>query len=166
LSIDSALFRRVLGHYPTGVCAVTAINADGAPTGLIVGSFASASLDPPLVVFFPDRRSTSWPQIEAVGRFAINVLASNQQPLCRQLAAPGTGKFDGVDYSLSALGSPVLPGILAWIDCSLHAVQDAGDHYAVYGRVEALDAGHDGDAMLFFKGQYGGFVHIPFSEDA
>ena len=74
ISFDSATFRRVLGHYPTGVCVVTAVEADGAPVGMVVGSFTSVSLDPPLVAFFPAKTSQSWPRLAAVGKFCVNVL--------------------------------------------------------------------------------------------
>src|SRR5688500_16636208 len=99
--IEAEVFRRVLGHYPTGVSAITALTSDGKPVGLIVGSFTSVSLDPPLVGFLPDVKSVSWPQIERVGHFCVNVLASDQTAISRQLAARGEDKFAGVEYSVS-----------------------------------------------------------------
>ncbi len=155
--IDAPIFRRVLGNYPTGVCAVTAQGADGTPCGLIIGSFTSVSLDPPLIGFFPDKKSSSWPLIEATGRFCVNVMGSDQRLLCSQLAKPGPGKFDGVDYALSASGAPLIEGVIAWIDCAVHDVVDAGDHWFVMGLVKQLDVARDGDPMLFFQGKYGGF---------
>lgn len=159
-SFDSATFRRVLGHYPTGVCVVTAVEADGAPTGMVVGSFTSVSLDPPLVAFFPDRKSTSWPRIEKVGKFCVNVLGSDQQPLCRQFAASGTDKFAGVSHRVSANGSPILDGVVAWIDCTLDVVHEAGDHYIVLGRVVALEVERPTSPLLFFQGGYGAFTQL------
>ena len=67
--IDPRHFRDVLGTYPTGVCVITAVDAEGHRSGLVVGSFTSISLDPPLVGFFPDKRSGTWPKIAAIGRF-------------------------------------------------------------------------------------------------
>lgn len=159
-SFDSATFRRVLGHYPTGVCVVTAVEADGAPTGMVVGSFTSVSLDPPLVAFFPDRKSTSWPRIEKVGKFCVNVLGSDQQPLCRQFAASGADKFAGVSHRVSANGSPILDGVVAWIDCTLDVVHEAGDHYIVLGRVIALEVDRPTSPLLFFQGGYGAFAQL------
>lgn len=156
--IEPSVFRRVLGHYPTGVCVVTAMHDGGQPTGMVVGSFTSVSLDPPLIGFFPDKKSNSWPLIEKAGKFCVNVLASDQQELCRRLAASGPDKFAGIDYALSGGGSPMLPDVLAWIDCELYDVHEAGDHYAVYGRVMALEACRDAGPMLFHCGRYGGFV--------
>ena len=156
-AFDSADFRRVLGHYPTGVCVITATGADGMPVGMVVGTFTSVSLDPPLVGFLPGKSSASWPLIEASGKFCVNVFASNQMAACRQLAGRGPDKFAGVDYSISASGLPLIADCIAHIECALHAVQDAGDHWFVLGRVLAMDAGQ-GDPMLFFNGQYGGFA--------
>ena len=87
-SFDGAKFRQVLGHFPTGVTVVTATN-DGVPVGLAVGSFASVSLDPPLVAFFPDKSSSSWPKIELAGSFCVNILAEDQEDVCRRFAVEG-----------------------------------------------------------------------------
>lgn len=157
---DAATFRRVLGNYPTGVCVITAQGEDGVPVAMVVGSFSSVSLDPPLVGFFPDKRSHSWPRIEKAGRFCVNILASNQGELCKQLASGGAEKFNGVSYALTPGGTPLLDGVLGWIECDLHAVADAGDHVLVMGQVRLLDAQPDGDPMLFFRGRYGGFADL------
>lgn len=156
--IDGATFRRVLGHYPTGVCVVTATGTDGKPAAMVVGSFTSVSLDPPLVAFFPDRGSTSWPHIERAGKFCVNVLGSHQQDYCRRFAAKGDDKFAGLDYRLSANGSPVLDEVVAWIDCTLDAVHEAGDHFIVVGRVRELDVVRPDEPLLFFRGKYGQFA--------
>lgn len=155
VTIDPKEFRHILGHYPTGVCAITAMQPGGEPAAMIVGSFSSVSLDPPLVAFFPDKGSSSWPKIEAAGRFCVNVLGDTQEALCRVLASKAADKFDTVEYHLSELGSPVLDGALAWIDCTIHAVHDEGDHHIVLGAVHALDIHHDGVPLLFHKGAYG-----------
>ncbi|AMK19658.1 MULTISPECIES: flavin reductase family protein [Sphingobium] len=157
---DSATFRRVLGHYPTGVCVVTAVGQDGAPTGMVVGSFTSVSLDPPLVAFFPAKSSSSWPLIERAGRFCVNILASDQQLLCRKFSAKGADKFAGVTHRVSTLGSPILDDVVAWIDCTMEAVHEAGDHYIVVGRVKALEVDRPGKPLLFFQGAYGEFANL------
>src|SRR5688572_30816018 len=95
-TIEPQAFRAVLGHYPTGVCVITGYNRDRAPTGLVIGSFTSVSLDPPLVAFFPDRRSTSWPEIRSCGQFCVNVLGEDQLDLCRRFATRGGEKFQGI----------------------------------------------------------------------
>jgi flavin reductase (DIM6/NTAB) family NADH-FMN oxidoreductase RutF len=159
-AFDSKDFRRILGHYPTGVCAVTAMSG-GRPVGMVVGSFTSVSLDPPLVAFFPDRTSTSWPKIEATGRFCVNVLAEHQHDVCRALASRAENKFEQVAYRISSAGLPIIEGSVAWIDCDLNAVHEAGDHFIVVGQVHSLDAEHLHRPLLFFQGGYGQFS--PFS---
>ncbi|WP_375404433.1 flavin reductase family protein [uncultured Sphingomonas sp.] len=156
---DAAAFRRVLGHYPTGVCVVTAMTDDG-PTGMVVGSFTSASLEPPLVAFLPDRRSTTWSRIEGVGRFCVNILASEQHAVCDALAKRGGDKFRGISHRLSANGSPILDSVVAWIDCEVQAVHDAGDHLFVLGRVIDLEVEQPQSPLIFFQGGYGGFLGI------
>ena len=161
-TIDRATFRRVLGHYPTGVCVVTAVEPAGGPIGLVVGSFTSVSLDPPLVAFFPDRGSSTWPRIERAGRFCVNVLAKDQHDLCRTFSTRGGDRFAGVGYRLSTGGSPILEGTVAWIDCSLHAVHEAGDHFIALGRVGELEV-HDSNGsgpLLFYQGGYGAFSSL------
>ena len=159
-TIDPAVFRQVLGSYPTGVCAITALDAEGRPAGMVVGTFTSVSLDPPLVGFLPDKSSSTWPLIEAAGKFCVNVLASDQQATCRQLAARGPDKFTGVDFTVSEHGVPVIAGAIARIDCTIHSVIDAGDHWFVLGSVVALEAVRADDPMLFHRGRYGGFAEI------
>ncbi|WP_298687495.1 flavin reductase family protein [uncultured Sphingomonas sp.] len=156
IALDSAAFRRILGHYPTGVCAVTAM-VDGAPMGMVVGSFTSVSLDPPLVAFLPDRKSSTWPKIQAAGRFCVNVLAEHQQDVCRALSSKVENKFEAVPYRLSDAGLPILAGVVAWIDCDLYAVHEAGDHFIAIGQVHALDVEHPHRPLLFFQGGYGQF---------
>ena len=160
IATDAAAFRRIIGHYPTGVCAVTASTSAGAPVGMIVGSFTSVSLEPMLVGFFPDRSSSTWPQIEAAGHFCVNVLSDQQGPVCKALAAKGDAKFAGIDYRRSELGAPIIDGALAWIDCDIHAVHEAGDHFFVLGRVRDLDLHAAGEPLVFHKGGYSRVVTI------
>lgn len=154
---DPKEFRRVLGHYPTGVCVITAMPADGKPVGLVVGSFTSVSLDPPLVGFFPDRSSTSWPKVQASGHFCVNVLAAHQGAVCAAFASKAEDKFAGISYRLSDRGVPILDDVVAWIDCTLYAVHEAGDHFIVLGDVHALDVEKPHAPLLFFQGGYGQF---------
>jgi flavin reductase (DIM6/NTAB) family NADH-FMN oxidoreductase RutF len=121
---------------------------------MTVGSFTSVSLDPPLVAFFPAKSSTSWPRIERAGAFCVNVLAADQQPVCRQLASKAAEKFTGVTHRSAASGSPIIDGVLAWIDCRLHAVHEVGDHLLVLGSVLALEATRDAQPLVFFRGGY------------
>jgi flavin reductase (DIM6/NTAB) family NADH-FMN oxidoreductase RutF/DNA-binding IclR family transcriptional regulator len=157
-TIESDVFRRVLGQYPTGVCIVTATTSDGAPAGLAVGSFTSVSLDPPLVAFLPAKSSTSWPKMRSVGSFCVNVLAADQDQVCRAFAVAGGDKFAGLTWRPAESGAPILDGVLAWIDCDLDAIHEAGDHEIVLGRVRALEIERPALPLVFFQGGYGRFL--------
>jgi len=160
IQFDARAFRDVLGTYPTGVCVVTARNAEGRRFGLVVGSFTSISLDPPLVGFFPDKRSQTWPAIEQTGRFCVNVLGSHQLDLCRRFSAKGDDKFGDLAHFASPSGQPLLDDALAWFDCSVERVVEIGDHWLVVGAVEALGTQGDRGPLLFFRGGYHDAVQL------
>jgi 3-hydroxy-9,10-secoandrosta-1,3,5(10)-triene-9,17-dione monooxygenase reductase component len=151
--VDQARFRAALGHFCTGVTAVTTHDGTG-PAGFACQSFAALSLDPPLVLFCPNKHSRTWLAIRRAGRFAVNVLAEEQREVCVAFGARGADKFGCVDWTPAPSGSPVLAGALTWIDCELEAVHQAGDHYVVIGRVTALGEPSAGRPLLFYQGRY------------
>lgn len=157
-ALDPARYRQVMGQYPTGIAMVTAMSQDGSPVGMVVGTFASVSLDPPLVSFMPTRTSTTWPQIEAAGSFCVNVLTVAQEPVCRAFRAEGVDRFAGEPWRTGATGSPILERSAAWIDCEIVNVLDAGDHVIVLGAVIEMDSPNTELPMLFFQGGYGSFT--------
>ena len=114
--IDPRQFRTVLGQFCTGVTIITTID-DDAPVGFACQSFAALSLDPPLVLFCPTKASRSWAAIERSGRFAVNVLAEEQQSTCARFGSREPDKFAGIDWTPSPLGAPILPVSLAHFDC-------------------------------------------------
>ncbi|MFE7661814.1 flavin reductase family protein [Streptomyces celluloflavus] len=158
--VDQATFRAVLGHFASGVTVITAPEEPG-PAGFACQSFASLSLDPPLVTFLVARTSTTWPRIARAGVFCVNILGAGQDELCRGFAVSGGDKFAGVPYvAAPATGSPRLVDVPAWVDCTIEAVHTGGDHLIVVGRVEAL--GTDATAaargpLLFHRGAFGRF---------
>ncbi|MER8035680.1 flavin reductase family protein [Streptomyces hydrogenans] len=156
--VDPAEFRRVLGHFASGVTLVTTVDEAG-PTGFACQSFASLSLDPPLVAFMVARTSTTWPRIAAAGTFCVNILGADQGPLCRAFAVSGADKFAGVEWTPTPVtGTPRLTGTPAWIDCAITAVHTGGDHLIVVGRVEALGTDDtDTEPLLFHRGRFGRF---------
>ena len=159
-SYDSAKFRSVLGHVPTSVVVITGCNKDGDPFGITIGSFASVSLDPPLVGFFPGLQSRSWAAIRESGKFCVNVLGAGQDELCWRFAKEGDDKFAGIDWSLSGSGSPVLSDVIATIDCSIDSETQVGDHSFVVGLVTSLDhVDNAADAMVFFRGKVSKVEH-------
>ncbi|MGW7817225.1 flavin reductase family protein [Streptomyces puniciscabiei] len=157
--VDPAEFRRVLGNFASGVTVITAPAADGerGPAGFACQSFASLSLEPPLVCFMVGRTSATWPRIARAGVFCVNVLGAGQDELCRAFAVSGADKFAGVAFDPApASGSPRLTGAAAWIDCTVHAVHPGGDHLIVVGRVDALGAEERGEPLLFHRGRFAG----------
>ncbi len=146
-------FRQVLGHFCTGVTVITTLDAAG-PAGFTCQSFAAVSLDPALVLFCPSRSSATWRRIRRARHFCANVLADEQRELARVFASSAPGKFDGVGWSPSPSGAPVLDGALAWVGATVETVHEAGDHYVVTGRVTGLGARRAGPPLLFYRGRY------------
>jgi 3-hydroxy-9,10-secoandrosta-1,3,5(10)-triene-9,17-dione monooxygenase reductase component len=149
--VPAVLFRNVLGHFPTGVTVVTG-RAGERPVGMAIGSFFSLSLDPSLVGFCAAKTSSSWSEIKRSGRFCANVLAHDQQELCRIFAVSGGDKFREVDWEPGASGAPRLDGVLAWVECTIEAVHDGGDHEICIGRVDALGIERNCAPLIFFRG--------------
>jgi flavin reductase (DIM6/NTAB) family NADH-FMN oxidoreductase RutF len=151
--LDPQHFRRVLGHFATGVTVITAVDG-GEPVGFTCQSFQSLSLDPPLVSVAPQRTSTTWPRIRRAGRFCANILVEGQEELGRRFARTGTDKFAGVRWTTSPSGCPVLDDALAWVDCELLREVDAGDHLLVLASVLDLAVLSDAPPLLFFGGRF------------
>jgi flavin reductase (DIM6/NTAB) family NADH-FMN oxidoreductase RutF len=159
-TVEPRLLRDVLGHFASGVTVVTA-DTDTGPIGFTCQSFSSLSLDPPLVVFAPARTSRTWPRLRDIGRFCVNVLAEDQPDLSARFARSGTDRFAGVGWRRSRHGSPVLDGVVAWIDCRLWAEYDGGDHTLVAARVLDLGADPGRRPLLFHRGAYGLLEGLP-----
>ena len=154
--IDPDRFRQVLGHLPTGVTVVTAHHPSG-PVAMSANSVTSVSLQPPLILFCPAKSSTSWPKIHAGGRFCVNVFAAHHEEISQRFAAVGVDRFAGVAWHSRPSG-PALDDAVAWIECTIDAVHEAGDHLIVVGAVDQLET-REGEAnpLVFFRGRYGSF---------
>lgn len=150
--VDAEVFRSVVGHFASGVTVVTG-GDPGHPAGFTCQSFSSLSLDPPQIVILPSRSSTSWPKIARSGRFCVNVLAAGQEELSAAFARSGADKFTGVEWTPSPLGSPVLSGASAWIDCAVSDVHLGGDHFIVVGDVWHCAAAEK-SPLVFHRGRY------------
>lgn len=158
---DARYFRDVLGNFPTSVVAITTSSAEGEPLAMVVGSFTSVSLHPPLVAFLADAGSTTLPQILASGRFCANVLSGDREALSRQMAKRGPDRFAGVVHRPSPLGNPIIEGVVAWVDTEIDEVVRLGDHSLVVGRVVQLGAETPAATpLLFFRGQYGNYHSV------
>lgn len=158
LRIDPQRFREVMGHYPTGVTAITGIAEDGEACAMVVGTFTSVSLDPPLIAFLPTRSSFIFDKLRAAKSLAINILAHDQEQLCRRLARPAPDKLRNEAWELSPGGAPVLDGVVASIDCTLEQVVEGGDHYIALCTVQDLAVHRSVAPLVFFQGGYGGFA--------
>lgn len=150
---NSRKFRDVLGRFCTGVTVVTSMS-NGEPVGMTCQSFSSVSLDPPLVLFCPAKSSRAWPQMQRAGYFCVNLLSHDQLDLSNAFARTGADKFAGVSWRPSATGAPLLDGVLGWVDCTVYAVHEAGDHYVVIGRVMDLGVEEAPHPLLFYRGRY------------
>lgn len=159
--LEPARMRGVFGTFATGVVAVTAFDDDGRPTGLAANSFASVSLDPPLVSFCAALTSTTWPRIRGARRLGVNVLAADQREVCERFATKGGDKAAGLDWFTSPGGAPVVAGSLAWLECSAEHEYPAGDHLIVVARVREAGGPFEGSPLLFFRSQYGRWAPAP-----
>ncbi len=149
--IDPLEFRRACSLFPTGVAVVTT-HHDETFAGMTINSFASVSLDPSLVLWSIRDNARSRAIFEAAGRFAINILASDQMAEARHFSKHTLEAFDGEPMTISSRGLPLLPGALAHLECETRAIHDGGDHRILIGEVVALDA-REGDPLVFFKGR-------------
>jgi flavin reductase (DIM6/NTAB) family NADH-FMN oxidoreductase RutF/DNA-binding IclR family transcriptional regulator len=156
-STDPRYFREVLGQYPTGVVAVLGLSSSGEPLGMILGTFNSVSLDPPLISFMPSKTSSSWARLRDVTRYSVNVLGSHQEDVCRALSSKSGDKFAQVAWELNDSGLPFLPSSVAYLECTRTEVVDGGDHDIVLAQVDSLQSGEPNVPLLFFQGGYGSF---------
>jgi 3-hydroxy-9,10-secoandrosta-1,3,5(10)-triene-9,17-dione monooxygenase reductase component len=155
--VDPLAFRRALGHFATGVVVAAAMDGDE-PVGMAANSFASVSLEPPLVLFCAAHTSTTWPRLRGVGRFALSVLGAGQEDVCRGFARRGVDRFAGVPWRPGPGGHPVLDDAVVWLDCTLDAVHQAGDHEIAVARVTALspEPAAGVEPLVFYRGHYTG----------
>ena len=156
---DPTEFRRVMGHFPTGVVVVTTRRGDGRPCGLTVNAFTSVSLDPPLVLVCVDHAADSHDLIRHSGVFAVNVLEEDEgESLSRRFASLEVEeKFVGVAHRAETTGAPVLDAAIAWLDCRVTQEIPAGDHTIFLGEVIVADA-REGQPLVYYRGGYGRFI--------
>ncbi|MGJ7546985.1 p-hydroxyphenylacetate 3-hydroxylase reductase component [Pseudomonas alloputida] len=139
LEFDTRAFRRALGNFATGVTVVTARDPSGRQVGVTANSFNSVSLDPPLILWSIDKRSSSHEVFEAASHFAVNVLAADQIDLSNNFARPKDDRFAGIEYEAGVGGAPVFEDCSARFHCEKHEQIDGGDHWILVGKVLAFD---------------------------
>jgi flavin reductase (DIM6/NTAB) family NADH-FMN oxidoreductase RutF len=150
-------FRAVLGSFATGVTVITTSGGEHA-YGMTANAFSSVSLDPPLVLCCAKSGAEGSEHIDRNGCFAVNILAADQEPLSRYFSSKdrprGRDAFRGVPHRVGSSGSPLLEGVVAYLDCTLHATYDAGDHRIFIGEVLDLELNLETAPLLFHGGGY------------
>jgi flavin reductase (DIM6/NTAB) family NADH-FMN oxidoreductase RutF len=157
-AIASETFRRVMGHFVTGVTVVSAFDGER-PLGITVNALSSVSLEPALVMVALDRRRFLTPIVRASGRYAVNVLSEEQQAMSDCFAGapvePGRDAFCGAPWHLGATGLPLIDGAIATLECSVIETFSAGDHDLFIGRVDAIaSAEHHPMPLLYYRRRY------------
>jgi flavin reductase (DIM6/NTAB) family NADH-FMN oxidoreductase RutF len=152
-TLDPELFREVFGRFATGVAVITSAGSDGTG-GMTANALCSLSLDPLLALVCFDRGARTLPLVREVGRFAVNLLAADQERLAGVFASklPEREKLEGVPHHFEH-GMPIIDGALAWAACELDDLIAGGDHTIAIGRVIALGLG-EGQPLLWYSGRY------------
>ena len=153
-SIAAADFRRVLGHFATGVTVVTTLDASGRPEGVTVNAFASLSLEPPLVLVCLARATRLLAIFESAGHFAVNVLSDRQRHLSLAFSRTDDDRFRDVPWGAWSSGAPILEGCVANIECARAGRHDGGDHVIMVGQVERISHDDTRSPLLFARGDY------------
>ncbi|NUW37932.1 flavin reductase family protein [Nonomuraea sp. SMC257] len=157
-AVDADHYRRALAVHAAGVVVITA-QSEGIPVGLTATSFSSVSLDPPLVSFYVDRGSTTWPWLRSADHFAVNVLASDQEEVAARFARKGIDRFaEPTRWRPGPLGAPLLHDVSAHLICLPHETADVGDHVLVVGLVAEAHVYSAGRPLLYHQGRFGRFL--------
>ena len=152
-AVNSEEFRRACGRFATGITIASVLDASGAPHGLTVNSFSSVSLDPPLVLICLGHAVTCIDAFRNSRHFGINVLADSQRELSDRFARKGFDRFDGIEWYRGETGVPLLPGVLAAIECRVHHRFTSGDHDILIGEMVKADT-TDGEPLIYYASQY------------
>lgn len=151
--IDQRELRNAFSRFATGVTVITTTTSDGVNEALTANSFATLSLDPPLVLWSLKSDAPSREGFLLAKRFAINVLSAHQRKVADQFSQSGQHKFDGVEWHFGKIGCPLLDDHLAAFECNTERTIESGDHLLFIGRVERLSYG-DGAALVYSTGKY------------
>jgi flavin reductase (DIM6/NTAB) family NADH-FMN oxidoreductase RutF len=153
VGVTSAEFRRACGHFATGVTIASVLDDRGTPHGLTVSSFTSVSLDPPLILICLGHRISAIDAFRASTHFGINVLAGNQRDFAERFTGKGQDRFEGLKWRRGKTGVPLLPGVLAAIECAVRQLFTAGDHDIFIGEMVGARVAA-GAPLIHFVGEY------------
>ena len=150
--VSEETFRRVMGHFATGVTVVASRGPDGEPVGLTVNAFSSVSLDPPVVLICVHENADAHDPLLEAGHFGVSFLKTDQAELAFRFSREESEhRFREMKVVDGPLGSPIIPGALAWMECRVRQVCSGGDHSVILGDVVDCSSG-EGDPLLFFRG--------------
>ena len=149
-AIDPKYFRQVMGQVPTTVTVITAM-VDDAPVAMVIGSFVSISLDPPLAGFFCTSTSYTWGQLKSADVLGVNVLGGHQVDVSNACMRDASERFDGLDWEIVD-GAPRIAGCTAWMTLTKNQVIPAGDHEFAMYNVTSMDIPEDSKAPVIFYG--------------
>lgn len=154
-TFDRREFRNALGRFATGVTVITACGINGRPIGLTANSFSSVSLDPPLVLWSLAKTSFNAPHFLAASHFAVHVLAYDQRWVADRFASRAGERFEGLPFTLSEEGVPVLAGCMARFECRTADIVDGGDHHIFLATPIAIECSTDhAEPLIFHCGGY------------
>ena len=136
-AVGGAELRRAMGHWATGLSVITTDHA-GSVAGLVSNSFTSVSLDPALVSWAVDKRSSSFDVWNSTDNFAVHILSETDRGLVQRFVAKGTDKFAGLAWEPGVLGSPIVAAGIPRIECRLWQRVDAGDHVILIGEAVSV----------------------------
>lgn len=153
MSLDPDAFRAVMGRFASGVTVVTTTDDAGSACGMTVSAFASVSLQPPLVAVCIDHAASLHDTLTNAPYFAVNILASTQEPIARRFADTGAHGFEGIGYSNGESGVPILNDVLAFVECRRVSSAKAGDHTVIIGETVAT-AMCDARPLLYYRGGF------------
>ncbi|MBP0949517.1 flavin reductase family protein [Pseudomonas alliivorans] len=152
--IDATDYKNVMGSFPSGVTVITTLNDEGEVVGLTASAFSSLSMDPPLVLFCPNYSSDSYATLIKSRRFAIHLLSGSQQEEAYAFARKGKLKAEGIEWTLSELGNPLLNNATAIIECELWREYEGGDHAIMVGEIKNLiQPQQPVDPMVYCRGK-------------
>jgi len=156
--VNHETFAKLMGVFPTGVTIVTSVHVDGTPRGATVNAFSSISQAPPICMVAISKQSLTVPAVLSAAAFAINFLSIDQELLSRRFASKVTDKFDGVSWTATTAGLPVITGVAAVVECDLRRCIDVGDHWMILGTVIGGQVNDHTVPLAYYRRQYGSFT--------
>ena len=153
-TITNEQFRSAMGSFAAGVTVVTTLDGDGTPHALTATAFSSLSAEPPLCLVCVDKQSRAHGPLTVGGKFAVNMLSEGQRDMSGHFASKAEDKFEGIEWTAGeATGCPLLPGVLATVECEIVDILAGGDHDIFIGRMLGVEV-HEGRPLLYWRGNY------------